>query len=90
MKASVTDVLIAIPVLPLLPVLATWFLPWEDWLPKKIPKTVLGPYFLYAAFAAWHFKFGFWPVLVAVLLGLVVSFMAIVEKCSGRQKATFR
>ena len=82
MKASVTDVLIAIPVLPLLPVIATWFLPWEDWLPKKIPKAVLGPYFLYAAFAAWHFGFGFWAVFVAVIFGLGLSFVAIVEKLS--------
>ena len=79
---SITDVLIAIPVLPLLPVLATWFLPWETWIPKEIPKFVLGPYFLYAAFAAWHFKFGFWTVSLAIVWGLVVSVAAIVEKFS--------
>jgi hypothetical protein len=82
MQVTFIDVLIAIPVLPLLPVLATWFLPWEDWLPKKIPTAVLGPYFLYAAFAAWHFKFGFWFVLAGVVLGIVVSILAIVEKYS--------
>ena len=82
MKPSAIDVLIAIPVLPLLPVIVTWFLPWEDWLPKRIPKFVLGPYLFYAAFAAWHFNFGFWTVFLTVVIGVGVLFAAVVEKLS--------
>jgi hypothetical protein len=74
------DVLILIPVIPLLPVIATWFLPWEDWLPKKVPKFVLGPYLLYAAFAAWHFKLGFIPVTVCAGFGAILSVAAVLEK----------
>ena len=83
MKWSVADVLVAIPVLPLIPVLVTWWLPWETWIPKKIPKFVLGPYFLYAAIAAWYFNLGFWPVFAAIVFGLGLSVVAIVEKLSN-------
>ena len=83
MKSSVADVLVAIPVLPLFPVIMTWWLPWETWIPKRIPKFVLGPYCLYAAFAAWYFNFGFWTVSFAVVLGLGLSIVAIVEKLSN-------
>jgi hypothetical protein len=79
---SVIDWLIVIPVLPLIPVLATWFLPWEDWLPKKIPKIVLGPYLLYAAFSAWHFGFDAWIVFFAIAMGLGVLIAGVVERIS--------
>lgn len=64
MKWSVANVLIAIPLLPLFPVVATWFLPWENWIPKKFPKWFLGPYFLYVSYAAWPFNVGWFVVLV--------------------------
>jgi hypothetical protein len=52
------DALIVAPVLPLVPILATWWLPWENWIPwGKLPKAILGPYLLYASFVSWHFKF---------------------------------
>lgn len=50
------DVLVFIPLIPALPVLATWYLPWERWIPTKLSKSVIGPYLLYCAFGAWYFK----------------------------------
>ena len=43
---STVDVLIAFPLIPLFPTLATWWLPWERWLWSKVPKWILGPYLL--------------------------------------------
>jgi len=75
------DVLIAIPVIPLIPVFITWWLPWERWIPwGKLPKLVLGPYVLYAAFAAWHFHFNGWYVLIATFAGVILTIMGAVEK----------
>jgi hypothetical protein len=75
------DVLIVAPVVPLAPLLITWWLPWERWIPwGKLPKAVLGPYLLYVAFAAWHFAFGWFVVLVTVVAGTVLSIMAFLEK----------
>ena len=34
---------IVIPLIPRAPVVITWWLPWESWIPKKIPQYVLGP-----------------------------------------------
>jgi len=62
---STVDVLIAVPLIPLFPVLATWWLPWERWLWSKVPKWILGPCLLYASFAAWHFDMPWWVCLVA-------------------------
>jgi hypothetical protein len=81
LKASTADILIGIPVVPLLPVIATWwFLPWDEWIPKKVPKVILGPYILYAAFAAWHFKFGSFFVFIIVALGVGVTVAALIDK----------
>ena len=66
------DLLIAIPLIPAAPVVITWRLPWEQWLPNKLPKLFLGRYLLYAAFAAWHFKLDWWAVVLIALLGVVV------------------
>jgi len=41
---------------------------------------VLGPYLLYVAFAAWHFDFGWFVVLVTLVAGTVLSIIAVVEK----------
>lgn len=76
---STLDVVIAIPLIPLAPILITWWLPWERWIPwGKLPKSVLGPYCLYAAFAAWHFKV-WWALFVASLVGLFLCLAAVVE-----------
>lgn len=74
------DVLIAIPVIPLVPLFITWWLPWERWIPwGKLPKLVLGPYVLYAGFAAWHFHFDNWYVLLVVVAGAVLTVIGAVE-----------
>lgn len=74
LRPSAADVIVAIPVQPLLPVIATWFLPWEDWIPKKVPKMILGSYLLYAAFAAWHFWHRPFTTLLVGGLRLAVCF----------------
>jgi Protein of unknown function (DUF3592) len=76
---SAVDVLIFIPLIPAIPVLATWLLPWEDWIPRKIPKKILGPYLLYCTFAVWHFGGPWWSLGATGLLGIGVSAMALSE-----------
>jgi hypothetical protein len=74
------DVLIAIPVIPLAPMVITWWLPWERWIPwGKLPKIVLGPYVLYAAFAAWHFHADGWFVLIVIVAGVILTIAGAVE-----------
>jgi hypothetical protein len=78
---TTVDILIAIPVIPLVPMFITWWLPWENWIPwGKLPKLVLGPYLLYAAFAAWHFHASAWFVLIVVVAGSVLTIMGAVEE----------
>lgn len=74
------DILILIPLIPAVPVVATWWLPWESWLPKKLPRFFLGPYLLYAAFAAWRFKLQWWCVLLIALFAVVVLVWGVLEK----------
>ena len=81
---STTDVLVLVPLIPGMPVLATWWLPWERWLPKYIPKKILGPYILYAAFAAWHFGMPWWVTLIAVFWDATFSVLAIIESVDKR------
>jgi hypothetical protein len=88
MTISGIDLLVLVPVVPLAPVLVTWWLPWERWIPwGKIPKVVLGPYLIYAAFAAWYFEFDPWIVAMATTAGIAVSAWAIVEKVRRRKAA---
>jgi small-conductance mechanosensitive channel len=78
---SALDVLVLIPVIPLVLILASWTLPWESWIPwDRIPKAVLGPYLLYAAFASWYFEFDRWLIPMAVVAGVAISVWAVVEK----------
>jgi hypothetical protein len=50
------DILILVPVIPALPIVMTWPLPWERWIRwDELPAGFVGPYLLYCAFAAWHF-----------------------------------
>jgi hypothetical protein len=80
MAVSTLDVLIAAPCVPLLPILITWWLPWERWIPwGKLPKIALGPYLLYASFVAWHFGLGRFSTMVVFLAGVVVSGFGISE-----------
>jgi hypothetical protein len=85
MTMSTLDVLIVAPGIPLAPVVLTWWLPWERWIPwGKLPKGVLGPYALYVSFAAWHFRFYWWFVLATFLVGASLSIVAILEQIMER------
>jgi hypothetical protein len=77
---STLDMLILIPLIPAAPIVITWWLPWERWLFDELPKYLLGPYLLYAAFVAWHFKWEWWIVLILAAPGTVLSVIAIFEK----------
>jgi hypothetical protein len=83
---STPDVLITIPLIPLFPVLATWWLPWERWLPSKIPKWILGPYLVYAAFAAWHFDMPWWVCLMAGSIGTILIIGWAVQDNAKQEK----
>lgn len=72
MTAKTLDVLIFIPLIPVIPF---WFLPWHRWLPEKIA----GPYFLYCAFAIWYFKNAWWAVLIAGFFGTAFCTATILE-----------
>jgi len=77
------DVLIFVPLIPAIPVVALWTLPWERWIPK-IPNAIIGPYLLYCAFAIWHFKQPWWIVSFVGLLGITVSAAAISDLRKAR------
>jgi len=77
---SSVDFLILISLIPVAPVFVTWWLPWERWLPRALPKAFLGSYVLYAAFAAWHFRLLWWVVLLLALYGAIVLALGLREK----------
>jgi len=80
------DVVVFVPLLPGMAVIATWCLPWEQWLPKYVSKKILGPYLLYVSFAAWYFGVPWRFVLIALVLGTVLSVMAAVEIIQDNRK----
>jgi len=83
------DVLIAVSLIPLvLLVIALWFDPVSRFPWHKIPELVLGPYVLYAAFAAWHFHASHSFVLVVTIVGVGLTIMGVVEKASGKLPST--
>jgi hypothetical protein len=78
-SANTVDVFVFLPLIPAIPVIATWFLPWERWIPRKIPNKIIGPYLLYCAFAVWHFKQPRWIAVFISLWGIVVCVMAFFD-----------
>ena len=70
MSIKFLDVLVFIPVIPAIPVVATWFLPWERWIPRKIPNKIIGPYLVYCSFACWYFRVSWWVILPVATLGV--------------------
>jgi hypothetical protein len=75
------DLLVLIPVIPALPILVTWWLPWERWIPwDELPKDALGPYVLYLSFAAWYFNLPKWCVALILVAGVVLLVMAVRER----------
>src|SRR5258707_12584165 len=88
MTISGLDTLVLLPLIPLAPLLVTWWLPWERWIPwGKIPKTFMGPYILYAVFAAWYFQLDWWIIGTAAVAGLFLSVLAVVEKIKNHEDA---
>ncbi len=88
-RMTTLDVLIAIPVIPLAPVFITWWLPWERWIPwGKLPKIVLGPYVLYAGFAAWHFHASNWLIVIVIVVGIILTIMGAFEKAHATLPST--
>jgi hypothetical protein len=67
------DTSVFVPLIPAVPVLVTWVLRWERWIPRFIPKSVIGPYLLYGAFAAWYFKMPWWFVALVGVWGVGVT-----------------
>ena len=84
MSANTADILLFIPLIPAIPVIAFWVLPWERWIPKIISNKIIGPYLLYCAFAIWHFKQPWWIVSLVGLWGMTVSAMAILDLRKAR------
>jgi hypothetical protein len=83
---SIIDWLILVPAIPLIPVLVTWWLPWERWIPwARISKKIAGPFLFYLSFVEWHFRFNTWAVLLTALGALIVSVQAVREMVRGRQ-----
>lgn len=78
-RTRTLDVLVFISLVPVMPVLATWFLAWEKWVPKFVSKKVLVPYLLYCTFGAWYFEMPTWFVVVVLLLGIGDSAAALFE-----------
>lgn len=50
-----------------------------NWIPKKVPKSVIGPYLLYCAFGAGNFMAPRWLGAGGSLYGIVVCVIAIFE-----------
>lgn len=81
MTMSTVDVLLLVPLIPAMPVIFIRWLPLERWIPwGKLPKSLLGPYILYGAFAAWHFRLPWWAVDALALAGIAVSGVAILTR----------
>ena len=80
LSTNTTDVLVFIPLIPALPMVVTWYLPWERWVQRRVSKRIIGPYLLYCAFAAWYFKMPRWFVVGVSLWGIAVCVIAVFEK----------
>lgn len=85
-RTKALDVVLFITVIPTLPVIATWFLPWEEWIPRYIPKGVIGFYLLYCTFPAWYFGMPWWFVTGLAVWGIVASAIGISERGEERRR----
>src|SRR4051812_47700176 len=74
---SMVDVLVLAPTIPAIAVFATWWLSWERWIPWIKLSHILGPYLIYAAFAAWYFGLPEVVVLIASCGGGVLTVIAV-------------
>lgn len=76
---TAVDVAILLPVVPILPVIITWWLPWERWAFWRVPNAIGGPYLLYCSFAAWHFHLSWWAVLIVAVWGGILCALALTD-----------
>lgn len=75
---TTVDIIVLAPIVPVLPLLVTWWLPWERWIPwAKVPPLLLGPYVLYGAFVGWYFHLHTWVIILLVLVGIIVSLIGL-------------
>ncbi len=81
MSANPIDVLVFIPLIPVIPF---GWLPWERWIPDKAFSKIIGPYLLYCAFAVWHFKLSVWGVWTIGLMGVAFSAVPVFELRKAR------
>ncbi len=73
------DIVILLPLFPLLIVGLIMWMPWEPWVWKSVPKTIIGLYLLYCAFAFWHFHAHWWLVSLVAISGVGVCGIALRE-----------
>jgi len=88
MHLSAVDILILVPLVPALPLVVVWYLPWEKWVWERLPKQLrlfAGPYVLYASFVLWHFGCAWWAVLIGVAAGIGWSVWAVSQFSVGRR-----
>jgi hypothetical protein len=78
------DVVILLPLFPLLVISIIWWAPWEPGC-GNVPKATTGSYLLYCAFAFWHFHAPSWLVLLLAIIGVVVCAIALKETHDGGQ-----
>jgi hypothetical protein len=88
---NIVDVIIFITALPALFVLATWWLPWESWIPwGKLTKIVLGLYILYLEFVSWHYGGLWWIVVIFFVAGAGGPLLLIGLKKKRGRSGSFR
>jgi hypothetical protein len=79
LRTKTIDVLVLISIVPALPIVATWFLPWEKWIPKLLPKKIIGPYLIWCAFGARYFGMPSWLVATVLVWGIGICVFAILQ-----------
>ena len=84
MSAHAVDVFIFILLIPSILAVGGWFGAWELWIPGRILNRIAGPYLLYIAVAAWHFKQPWWTVLLLGLMGIAFSAAGMFELRKAR------
>ena len=74
------DVALLIPLIPVLAIFISWWLPWERWLFERSPRKITGPYFLYCALVLWHFHARWWFIALAAVVGAGSLAATIIER----------
>lgn len=82
--ATAFDLVMLLPLFPLLVLAVFWWTPWERLFFKEMPKTITGPYLLYCAISFWHFHWSGWWALAFAIGGLVLCAMAVMDIRGGK------